>query len=179
MAGLKEPENRRLIEQIAEAGQSVALHYYHDSGDLNVEQLTQEYEILSAISPAAERVIAWHNPRGALEPLVRAALAAGFVSAYAEEFYGEDKYISDSNCERLPKEILDFATKTTSPLVQVLLHPVNWVMGGKSMRDVLSKVFKVKFDQLKECFETNRIWKSGLGQEILSQVSASTWYSEK
>ena len=173
------PKSRQALKRITEAGQSIGLHYHHLGGELDVQQLKREYEILRTISPTAERVIAWHNPRGALEPLVAAARVAGFLSAYAEEFYGADKYISDSNCERLPEEILEFATKTTSPLVQVLLHPVNWVMGGKSMRDVLVRAFKVKFDQLIEGFETNRIWKSGLGQEILSQMSASPWYSEE
>jgi hypothetical protein len=173
------PEGRQALQQITEAGQKLGLHYYHQGGRLDVERLKHEYELLLSISPSAEQVVAWHNPDGPLEPLIKGAHEAGFLSTYMNEFYGVEKYVSDSNCERLPTDILNFARTTASPLVQVLLHPVIWVMGGNSMPDVLRQAFKAKFDKLAEIFASNRVWKNGFGREIMAQVSASPWYAEE
>jgi len=173
------PESRQALQQITAAGQELGLHYYHQGGKLDVGRLKREYELLLSISPGAERVVAWHNPEEPLKPLIDGAGEAGFLSTYMKEFYGAGKYVSDSNCERLPEDILAFATKTDSPVVQVLLHPINWVMGGQSMPEILRRAFKVKFDQLEAAFSSNKVWNSGFGREILAQISDNLWHIEE
>jgi hypothetical protein len=169
------PKNRRTVRQITEAGQKLGLHYFHEGEHFDVERLRQEYELLLSISADAEQVVSWHNPKGPLEPLIEGARKEGFVCTYMERFFGPDKYISDSNCERVPEDILKFGRATSVPLVQILLHPVIWVMGGDSMSDVLRRAFKAKFDRLAENFDSNKVWKNGLGGEIIAQARASRW----
>lgn len=163
-----DPENREALKKIIEADQWIGLHYYHDGGELDRDRLCREFELLVLLVPRAERILAWHNPSGDLSAINNSAEQAGFLSVYSERFYGRDKYISDSNYVNYPKRIRQLAMESTCP-VQILLHPVNWRLGGNEMTDVLAGIFQSKIRHLIGMMEQNRIWRGGFGREFLSR----------
>jgi len=172
--------NRQAVASIVGAGQRIGLHYTHEGPSLDAGRLGEEFAALSRLAPTAERIVAWHNPpEGDLSALNAAAGEAGFVSTYGEAFFRPDRYVSDSNCKKTPKEILDFAADADAPVVQVLLHPLNWVLGGDTMDQVIRKTFAAKFDQIADLFQMNSCWTGGAGRRILEQVRACPWYSHR
>lgn len=149
--------NSEAIGIIRDAGQAIGLHFFHTEPDLDVARLRREFDLLRLVAPDAEPVVAWHNPDDDLRDLNEAAQRAGFVSAYSEQFFGPNIYISDSNCRNRPMDIAQFVEMAMAPLVHVLLHPLNWVMGGNSMVEVIRRTFRSKLDHLAFCFTQNRV----------------------
>lgn len=165
-------ENRRALGDIVAAGQHVGLHYWARQGDTTAERIEEEFDVLCRAAGTPQRVVAWHNPQGDPASLNAAATAAGFVSAYDEPYVGPDRYVSDSNCARDGDAIAAFVRASDQPTVQVLLHPIIWVLGGQEMGDVLRSVAREKLEQLMACFGQNRVWSEGLGREIHQQLLA-------
>ncbi|MBI5816638.1 MAG: hypothetical protein HZB29_13630 [Nitrospinae bacterium] len=172
-------DNLGAIRQIAESGQWIGLHFHHTSGQLDISRLEREVGILKMAAPEALRVVAWHNPPTDFSQINLEAEKAGFISAYADRFFGDGKYISDSNMRHDSDKIIQFAKNSGAPVIQVLLHPFNWVMGGDEMKEVLRRTFKNKFGQLAGEFSNNSVWRGGLGDEILGQMEKCPWYGGK
>lgn len=127
------PEGRRLFETLAECGQGVGLHHAIKDEPLDEGRLLAEFAALKALYPAAEQVVSWHNPAGNFDEANRRAARLGFVSAYAPRFFGPDRYVSDSNLRHSGDEIAAFVTACRAPVVQALLHPLNWCLDAHSM----------------------------------------------
>lgn len=167
---------RHALARLSALGQRVALHYHHaGDGPLDLARLETEFRHLSDLVPQAERVVSWHNPEGELGPLNRAAEAAGFTSAYGEAVFGPDRYISDSNQRHQPEAITAWIEASRAPVIQVLLHPFNWITGGP-MPEVLRGTFSRKVDELIEAFGQNSVWRAQMGEEIAAQVRTAPWY---
>ena len=170
-------DGRRAVERLAELGQILGLHYHHrEAGPLDRWRLEQEFSWLADLAPSAQRVVAWHNPEGDLAPLNLAAAEAGFVSAYDLRWFGPDRYVSDSNLRHMPEAIAQFVETASEPLVQVLLHPFNWIAGGAAMDDILGRTLAHKIDLLLEAFDGNRVWRQSAGPPIRTAIHASDWY---
>jgi hypothetical protein len=161
------PESRRALEQIMASEQHIGLHYHHEGGKLDMVRLEAEYEILRRIAPVAERVVAWHNPEGDLSEFRELVCGAGFIIADSEKFYGPDKYMSDTNRGRRLDSIVKFVMDTSSPLVQVLLHPVNWVWESNNIKGILKSAFHDKLKKQEHAFCQNRAWKRELSREVI------------
>ena len=90
--------------------------------------------MLDAAYPGAfARVVSFHNPPGA----VLRREFRGFYSTYQPKFFGDIKYLSDSNRrwrEGPPEQWLDPAR---APRLSVLLHPVIWAYGGRTMPEAM------------------------------------------
>lgn len=164
------PDGRTALRSIVDASQHVGLHYHHTGGPLGADRLEREFAALRLVVPEAQRVVAWHNPVGDPDELNRQAEKLGFISAYAPPFYGNDRYVSDSNCRHTPGEILDFQRKAAGPL-QVLLHPSVWIYGGPDLQTVLKRIFRAKFDSTAKTFADNQAWKDGAGRSILARYN--------
>jgi len=162
------PAGRQALEKIAEADQWIGLHYHHPGGELDQDRLCREFELLRLMAPQAERILAWHNPDGDLSAINDVAKQAGFLSVYSPQFYGPDKYVSDSNFVNRPGRICQLAPESDGP-VQMLLHPVNWCLGGSEMTDVLASIFRSKLRHLIGMMAQNRIWHGGFGREFLRE----------
>jgi len=172
-------DGRRAVAAILREGHRIGLHYHHHGDIFDVRRLEQEYDILRTIAPEASRVVAWHNPGENISELNRMAEETGFVSTYADAFSGGNRYISDSNCERSPKNIIEFVENAKVSVVQVLFHPILWVVGGDGMGAVICSIFKDKLEKLASAFSVNSVWAAGLGQEVLQQIHACAWYAQK
>ena len=146
---------RRLIDM----GQHVGLHYEHSGISLNKERFLREFEALQLVVPESKPVVAWHNPSGDLPSLNAAAAQLGFTSAYDAAFFGQGKYVSDSNCARDAKHMLDAVALSKEELVQVLCHPLIWALGGDDMLEVLHKYKKHKTESFEiSMVDQNVVW---------------------
>lgn len=171
---------RRAVGRLAALGQHVGLHYHHrEVGPLERRRLEREFSWLTDLAPSARRVVAWHNPEGDLAPLNEAATRAGFVSAYDSRWFGPGCYVSDSNLRHTAPDILAFVETAEAPLVQVLLHPFNWMAGGVTMDDILGRTLARKVDMLLTTFDDNRVWHDTAGPPIRAAIRASDWYRGK
>ena len=174
-----EQESIRALARIAQANQDIGLHFHHRDGSLvDVQRLKKEYEILKLLSPSAVRVVAWHNPEGELDLLNKQATDAGFICAYDENFFGPSCYVSDSNLRNTAKDILRFVQSSDESLLQILLHPFNWVAGGTVMEDILCRTFNRKLNVLLDGFNDNNAWRNGADNGIKKSLKSSNWFED-
>ncbi len=159
------------LEAIRKSRQEVGLHFHNHGEKLDVKRLCKEFEALKGICPKAKRVVAWHNPDGDLEPLNIRAHNAGFESAYGDQFFGPEKYISDSNRSNTPDDIIKFASNSSAQCLQVVLHPLYWCSGADDMADILEKTFCAKIRQTAAAFDQNRLWSERYGRRIMDKFS--------
>lgn len=175
------PTSRRALRGIAAAGQRLGLHERSPPQDgFDEEPLRWALDALSrAACTSCDAVVAWHNPPG--DPtLHEASLArAGLSSAYAPEVFGRDRYVSDSNLRRSRAELVSFVAGTSSPLAQVLLHPVCWLAGAGSMTSVLVDILRRRVAASCEALDAeNAVWAAELGRHVRSRVLDAPLWSE-
>lgn len=151
-------KNKKTLKEISSLGHIIGLHYQFKNG-VDISRLNYEYNILKHCVKQASPVVSWHNPDGDLIPLNELAEKSGFISTYSSKFFGQNCYISDSNLKNSPEEILNFVKKSTLPVIQVLLHPINWVFGEKDIRIILRRLFLSKVKNIDGLFDENRVWK--------------------
>ena len=159
-----------LLEKISDSGQKIGLHYCCHRGTFDIDDAERKFMLLKSIIPQAERIIAWHNPDGSLSELNEKAEENGFISAYSENYFSPESYVSDSNLRNSPAEICGFVQENTSRIVQLLIHPFNWIIGGNTMEQILKKLFKSKLIELSENFSGNRVWKQNIANQIASKI---------
>lgn len=173
-------DGRKALETIVGANQHVGLHYHHTDGKyVDMDRMELEFRLLRELVPNCQRCLAWHNPEGDLGGINSEVVGAGFISAYDEAYFGDEIFISDSNCRHSAEEILAFAAAADVPIIQVLLHPFNWIAGGAKMTEILVNTFASKTDALLDAFEQNSVWRDGLGKEIADQIASLLWHKGK
>lgn len=153
------PEARQTLQQISVLGHQIGLHFYNPAPSLDVERLHNEYAILKLLVPQASKWVAWHNPEKFLDQLNLELIDQGFQSAYDANFFGKGKYVSDSNAQRNLEQIVTSVRESDERCIQVLLHPLIWMVGGDEMMSILRQAFKYKTDQLDLMFCENNLWK--------------------
>ena len=163
-------EELQALRLIIDNNQNIGLHYHHTGGPLDTIRLEREFAALRLVVPETQRVVAWHNPENDLDELNRQAESNDFIPAYSPAFFGDGKYISDSNCRHTPDEILDFQRKA-SGTTQILLHPLIWIRGGSCMKTVLRRTFVARLDSVALTFAENQTWRDCFGRSILSQFN--------
>lgn len=156
-----EPATAAAIRQLVALGQRVGLHYHHTDDRLDAERLNREFDALRMIAPQAQRVVAWHNPEGDLDALNDALAGEGFTSAYDAAIFGPGRYTSDSNCARDAEFMADAVARSDAETVQVLCHPLLWVLGGDTMQEVLERYVSRAAERLDATLsEQNSVWRA-------------------
>jgi len=163
-------ENIGRLRRIQALGHDVGLHYFHKGQKLNISRLEKEFTILQTILPKTVNVVAWHNPPNCMDNINKAAENAGFVTVYDKRWFGKELYISDSNAPNNFMLFLHKLLQSNAPLIQILLHPVIWIIGGESMPIILQKAFFKKIDKLDLCFHDNLHWHNGAGTNLLKAI---------
>lgn len=170
------PDSAYAIRAISGARQRIGLHYSPSAGPWDRKRLDLEYGILKSIAPEALRLVAWHNPEGDMVHLNSEAEHAGFLTTYMSRWFGETRYVSDSNGRNYPNEIIRFVAASREPLLQVLLHPFNWYHGGDNMAQILARAFHAKVGTLAAAFDQNKVWKQGIGETAVRRLGSSDLY---
>lgn len=167
---------RAALAEIAANGQDIALHYHHMGGPLQRDRLLRELDALRTLAPQSLTAVAWHNPEGDLSVINADLSDMNIPSAYDVPFFVDGCYVSDSNLRNSPQEICAFVQNSQADLVQVLLHPFNWAVGGADMDAILKKTFSRKVNALIEEFSANRVWRDGLGNDIANAIHKADWF---
>lgn len=127
-----EPTETRRLLRFRELGQEVALHHVIAQG----ASPAADFELLRTLVPDATRAFSWHQPTPAL---LEGAVDTedGLVNAYGPRFFGEMPYLSDSTHRVSADALQAELAEVGGPALQLLLHPVNWIVGGSSGIEIL------------------------------------------
>lgn len=128
-----------MLRRIHALGHEVGLHFTaagHDRADLERDLaacITADAELLAQATGAPVRVFSFHNPT---EYDGFTAHAPGLINAYADRFFADACYLSESNMRwrRPPVQVL---AAREHPVIQILVHPLSYRAAFESDRDVL------------------------------------------
>ena len=166
---LLSPWSVNRIRELERLGQEVALHYLEPPGaqsDDLAGRVREDFETVRREVPTLGRVVSWHNPSERLLSLRGEGMVGGLVNAYSTAFTTESLYLSDSNL-RHSVEVLEaaFANAPTRD-VQLLLHPINWVVGGCSVADVLAGAWRYVMRDREHGMRSNRVYAAAFPEGV-------------
>jgi hypothetical protein len=125
---LASSEGEAAIARLRELRHAVGLHAVHPHVDLDAR---------------FDRVVSWHNPR----PEYMLAPLDGVVNVYAEPYFAQATYRSESNQHwrsGCPHEELQ---RGSFPWLQVLVHPEIWVYPGATMGQTMQAMLDAERDR--------------------------------
>ena len=168
------------ICRINDFGQHVAFHYAFLSGipvddDRLAALVTEDFEILRSQIPDMQPVFSWHNPDPVFLRQRGGLVVPGMVNVYSEPFTRSIPYCSDSNLRYTPSEFEHILKQEDHHVVQLLLHPFNWMAGGKSMSEVMAKTWQYVIRERELEFSLNhtyeKLFPQGMPADVLEMFS--------
>jgi len=173
--------SRGVVLEIAARGQDIGLHATPaDEKWLTEERcekwLARDFEILANEFAGVVPAFAWHNPSDALIAASRSRSAiAGLANAYANKWIGEGCYVSDSNLRYRPAELETIVGVPRRKPLQVLLHPINWVSGARTMDEVLAAAWRRVIRERERGLGENQIYRevlpAGMPESLLESFA--------
>jgi hypothetical protein len=168
--------------RIHASGQRLALHYALPPAlpsDINslAEMIKADFEIVRSNLPEIEAAFAWHNPTPEVMNHKPPVEVPGLVNIYAAEFIRDIPYRSDSNMRYSVEEFENIINIVERPVLHLLLHPLNWIAGGTSVIDILSKTWPYIIREREQEMRSNsaygRQFPDGVPAKILEQLTHS------
>ncbi len=166
------PTSKRYLEQIAACQQWIGLHAFTPP---NVEALSRQgledevradFMALRRLTPNAHPVFAWHNPTPEVVRVSETWTVPGMINAYHPRFTKEIIYRSDSNFRNSVEDLMGVLEAGHS-VVQLLFHPLNWIAGGGTMREILAKMWGAVIREAEQEFVTNRTVPGKMPSELI------------
>src|SRR5439155_10884171 len=115
-----------------------------------------DFEVVRRDLPEIEPAFSWHNPT---EELIARGLhlkVPGLVNLYSENFIKAIPYYSDSNLRHSVADFEAILSRNGHSTVHLLLHPLNWVAGGRTMLEVLGRTWTYIIREREEEMRSNR-----------------------
>ena len=143
---------REALQRLIARGHEIGLHLDASHYDNDFSKLqraaAQECAVLEAATAEPVRIISFHRPAKALlgysEPL------AGRLHAYQPRFFSQMGYCSDSQGAWHYGHPLDHAALREDRGLQLLTHPIWWVVGGaEGAQAKLDRFAAQRFDMLR------------------------------
>jgi hypothetical protein len=161
------PRNQELARQIQAAGQSVGLHFAAlqpvPPNEASLARMVKrEFELLREVVPGAAPVFAWHNPTTAWLDRFGKLEVEGLINAYAPRFTVAMRYRSDSNLRHSPDDFARLLQSEDASPLHLLFHPLNWVVGGRDMIEILAGTWGRLLREQERDFRTNRVYQQQL-----------------
>lgn len=124
-------ETIEILYGILNKGHNIGLHfdceYYTDlSIDNFGDCIAYEAEILGKALQTSINVFSFHNTTKKLLEINKSEIIGGLINTYSEYFFGQCKYISDSNGVWWIDELKNVLNAELYPKLHVLIHPVWW-----------------------------------------------------
>lgn len=173
----------RIVRDIRALGQDLALHAVVPSSPSHAWQaaLKRDYLTAKADIPSLKPVFSWHMPnRRILTETAPHLKVSGLWNCYSRRFTGHVQYFSDSNMRWHPRDFAHFVSADYSVL-QLLFHPLIWVCGGQSMREVFRKAWPVMVREREMEVQKNQLYQKwmphGMDPRILTSF-AEQWYRQ-
>jgi hypothetical protein len=175
--------SRTIVRKIHELGQHVALHAVIDAdtpeGPAGFEQrLTSDFQFALREFPFLSPVFSWHNPtQGIIEQTASLAEIGGLTNAYSNYFTREAIYRSDSNMRGSVASFLDLVSSRQAQPLQLLFHPLIWVIGGDRMTAVLAQAWRYLISEQEQEMRENNLYREvfpeGMPQAVLTKFTES------
>jgi hypothetical protein len=134
------PLEQERIRRLTSLGQGAALHVVlgddpRPSLEL-VSSVLDEFEHLGRIGVKLVPAFSWHQPPRVLLEAGELEVP-GLVNVYGRRFFQEMQYVSDSTYRHDRDELEAILVNGSRAETQLLLHPVNWIVGGSSGVELL------------------------------------------
>lgn len=171
-----------VVGQIHDLGHTVALHCSlpHDlplTAELLEARVQDDFRIGRLAFPEMAPIFAWHTLPPDVFEAWRGFEVRGFTNAYADRFFSDIVFRSDSNGARRPEDLLRTVSGETPAALQLLLHPIIWMCGGTDMVDVLTRSWKYFIRNAEVELSTNSTYQerlpSGLSDQSIQEFAAS------
>jgi hypothetical protein len=152
-----------VLQKMTALGQSLGLHAsvppaLPDDGAVE-SRIRADFECVQYNYPLVDAVCSWHNPTPeVLERHLASPKIGGLVNAYSASFVREMPYYSDSNMRHSVEDLMRLVGEGEPARMQLLLHPLNWVAGGRSMRDVFSGTWPYIIQEREQDLRTNHFY---------------------
>ena len=163
------------LEKIAALGQNLGLHgsvspRLPDDGTVE-SRIRADFECVRYNCPVVSGVCSWHNPTPeVLERYLGSPTVGGLVNAYSASFVREIPYYSDSNMRHSVEDFMRLVGDGGAPRMQLLLHPLNWVAGGQSMRDVFCGTWPYIIREREQDLRTNHFYSGAFPEGMPDRV---------
>lgn len=154
--------SQAVMASLIKLKQEIGWHVEFTLGTTTKESLLRDWGVFKSIAPLAIPLVAWHNPANeCLEEANRIAAETGVLrSVYAPPFISKDVvYLSDSNRRNSFGDLTAKLDLAKLPCVHLLLHPLNWVVGGDNMHEILTGAWEKKLIELDKEFSVNPNWR--------------------
>lgn len=164
---LLSPWSIERIRDLERLGQEVALHYLEPPGGQNDDlpgRVRSDFETVCREVPTLWRVVSWHNPSERLLSLRGENTVGGLVNAYSTALTTDSLYLSDSNLRHSVEALEAALANAPTRHAQLLLHPINWVVGGRSVVDVLAGAWRHVIRDREHGMRSNRVYAAAFPQ---------------
>jgi hypothetical protein len=143
----------RWLRQIRDLGHELGLHFTaeeHAPADVAsdlVSCIRRDADLLERALDAPVRVFSFHNP--AEKDQFRVDVS-GLVNTYADRFFADAFYLSESNMRWSAGSPVDVLASREHRVVQILVHPLSYRANFRTDRDVLLWFLREKVNDLIE-----------------------------
>jgi hypothetical protein len=182
MYNLFSPSSMAAVRSIQDAGQWIALHVVVRAQDAGTDGelaalVKRDYEIVDRHITGVQPAFSWHNPTPELLQRGLQLATPGLVNAYGARLFKDIRYSSDSVMRRSPDELLQTLVAEPARALQLLLHPLYWVIGGRDPVDVLARVWMHIIRDREPEMQANGAWAAanpnGISERALECFSAA------
>ncbi len=155
------------VKKLCDYGQHLALHYSAPAhlpasdGEL-AKLIVSDFEMLRSSVPDLLPAFAWHDPTAELIKRGQTLEVPGLVNLYSARFIKDMAYVADSNMRHSVAELSGLLERGQHAQLHLLVHPLIWVAGGRTMLEVFSNAWGQKIQELEEEIRTNRAYAKAL-----------------
>lgn len=163
------------LRRIRDLGHEVGLHFAPDGHQQECRErdldarIRADVRLLEEALGAPVRVFSFHNPTEGDGFRIE---VPGLANAYADRFFGNAYYLSESNM-RWPQGLpVDVLAAREHPVVQILVHPLSYRADFRSDRDVLLWFLR---DTVRRLMAVNVDQNRTLREENVSMADVATY----
>lgn len=133
-------DNVARLRKIRELGHAVGLHFAADEHQAAAREadlaacIKADAELLERALGAPVHVFSFHNPGESGDFTIE---VPGLVNTYADRFFADARYLSESNMRWPRGSPVDVLSSGEHPVMQILVHPLSYRDDFGSDRDVL------------------------------------------
>ena len=172
--------SQAIVRKIHELDQRVALHAAIDASSPDEIEigLRSDFQFGQREMPFLSPVFSWHNPNPEiLESALSQEEIAGLINAYSVRFTRDVIYCADSNMRHPAEKFLELVSTRQKSALQLLFHPLIWVIGGRRMAAVLAQAWPCLIKEQEHEMRENNLYRelfpAGMPQSVLTEFTES------
>ena len=157
---LASPSAQMLLAELRGLGQHLALHWDapQEASDLPLEtHILVDFARANASVADLSPAFSIHAPPPSMHAIVETLHVPGLTNMSSARFTQDLEYRSDSNLRYSIDEWRVVLHDSTRPL-HLLFHPLNWVIGGTSMQEILAATAARLLQDGEVEFQRNSTW---------------------